>query len=108
MPDGRNGGRSVCSFQGLRRLPTSVPPSVRHYRAASSFIAIGGDDRVLTGQQNSMALPNSPGIGAIVAALPLFVMMFLLGVKRTPAWVAALAGLGAAMMVARLAYGMPV
>ena len=55
-----------------------------------------------------MPFQGSPGFSALVAALPIFVVLFLLGVKRTPAWVAALAGLGAASVVARLAYGMPV
>lgn len=59
-------------------------------------------------QQNLMPFQGSPGFSALVAALPIFVVLFLLGVKRTPAWVAALAGLGAASVVARLAYGMPV
>ncbi len=55
-----------------------------------------------------MPFPGSPGFSALVAALPIFVVLYLLGVKRTPAWVAALFGLGAALVVARCAYGMPV
>ena len=59
-------------------------------------------------QQNSVPLRGSLGFSALVAALPILVMLFLLGVKRTPAWVAALAGLGAASVVARFVYGLPV
>jgi len=58
-------------------------------------------------QPNSMPLHGSLGLSALAAALPVFVMLFLLGVKRTPAWVAALWGLGAAMVVALFVYGMP-
>ena len=58
-------------------------------------------------QQNSIPLRGSLGLSALVAALPIFVVLFLLGVKRTPAWVAALVGLGVAAVVALFAYGMP-
>ena len=47
-------------------------------------------------------------LSALVAALPLFVLLFLIGVLRRPAWVAALSGLAAAVAVALGAYGMPV
>ena len=43
----------------------------------------------------------------LAAALPIFVLLFLLGVKRKPAWVAALAGLATAAAVALLVYRMP-
>ena len=59
-------------------------------------------------QPTNTPVQGSPGFSALVAALPIFVVLFCLGVKRTPAWVAALSGLGAAVLVARLAYGMPV
>src|SRR6185295_6417934 len=36
-----------------------------------------------------------------------FVLLFLLGVKRKPSWVAALCGLGTAALVAVAVYGMP-
>jgi L-lactate transport len=45
---------------------------------------------------------------ALVAALPILVMVFLLGVKRTPAWVAALSGLCAASVIAHFVYDLPV
>ena len=58
-------------------------------------------------QQNYTPLFGSVGISALVAALPLFTLLFLLGVLRKPAWVSALSGLAAAALVAILAYGMP-
>ena len=45
---------------------------------------------------------------AIAAALPLFVLLLLLGVMRKPSWIASLAGLGAAFAVAIGIYRMPV
>ena len=51
---------------------------------------------------------QSLAISAICAALPIAVLLFLLGVKRKPAWVAGLCGLGSALMVALAGYRMPV
>jgi L-lactate transport len=59
-------------------------------------------------QQNSMPIGNSLGVSALVAAGPIFVMLFLLLVKRKPAWMAALSALVAAAIVARFAYSTPV
>jgi L-lactate transport len=47
-------------------------------------------------------------VSAIVAALPTAVLLFLLAVKRKPAWVAALYGLGTTLLLAMAAYRMPV
>ncbi len=58
-------------------------------------------------QQNYAPVAGSLVISAAVAAIPVFVLLYLLGVKRRPAWVAALSGLGAAVLVAYLAYRMP-
>ncbi len=58
-------------------------------------------------EQHYTPLAGSLPLSALVAALPIFVLMFLLGVKRTAAWIAALSGLGAAALVAIGAYGMP-
>jgi L-lactate transport len=51
---------------------------------------------------------QSLAVSAIVAALPIAVLLFLLGVRRKPAWVAALWGLGSALLVALAGYRMPV
>jgi len=53
------------------------------------------------------AVTGSLGGSALVAALPVFTLLFLLGVRRKPAWVASLAGLAAASAVALLGYHMP-
>jgi L-lactate transport len=58
-------------------------------------------------QQNYTPVAGSLLWSAIVAALPVFAMLYLLGVKRKPAWIAALSGLATAAAVALLAYRMP-
>ena len=47
-------------------------------------------------------------VSAIISAIPTAVLLFLLGVKRKAAWVAALWGLGATLVVALVGYRMPV
>jgi lactate permease len=59
-------------------------------------------------QHNYTPLGGSLGLSAVAAALPVFVMLFLLGVQRRPAWVAALSGLAAAILTACFVYGMPI
>ncbi len=44
---------------------------------------------------------------ALLAGMPIFVLLFLLGVKRTAAWIAALSGLATAAIVALAVYRMP-
>jgi lactate permease len=58
-------------------------------------------------QQNYTPAGGSLALSTLVAAIPVFVLLYLLGVKRKPAWVAALSGLAAAACVAIAAYGMP-
>ena len=57
-------------------------------------------------QQNYTPVGGSLGLSALVAAIPVFVLLILLGVLRKPAWMAALFGLGAAAAVALGVYGM--
>ncbi len=52
-------------------------------------------------------IAESLGISALVAAIPIFALLYLLGVRRKPAWIAGLAGLGTAAAVALAAYHMP-
>src|SRR5262245_1437004 len=59
-------------------------------------------------QQNYTPLFDSVAVSAAASALPVLTLLILLGVMRKPAWVAALAGLGSAAVVALLVYGMPV
>lgn len=57
--------------------------------------------------QNYTPLAGNLPLSALVAAIPIFVVLLLLGIMRKPAWVASLAGLAGAALVAVLAYGMP-
>lgn len=45
-------------------------------------------------------------VSAIIASVPIFLLLFLLGVKRRPAWEAGLAGLITTVVVAVAGYGM--
>jgi L-lactate permease len=47
-------------------------------------------------QQNYTPIGDSLALSATVAALPIAVLLLMLGVFRKPAWVAGLAGLAAA------------
>jgi L-lactate transport len=47
------------------------------------------------------------GFSALVAALPIFTLLLLLGVMRKPAWIAGLSGLAVTFAVAMGAYRMP-
>jgi lactate permease len=58
-------------------------------------------------QQTYEPLAGSLALSAALAALPIFTLLFLLGVKRKPAWVASLSGLAAAVLVAAAVYRMP-
>lgn len=58
-------------------------------------------------QQNYTPLNGSLLLSSLVAALPIFTLLFLLGVKRKPAWIAALSGLAATVLVAVFLYRMP-
>ena len=51
--------------------------------------------------------PAGMGVSAAMAALPIAVLLLLLGVLRKPAWLAAFSGLATAALVATLFYGMP-
>jgi lactate permease len=58
-------------------------------------------------QPNFTPLAGSLPISALVASLPILVLLLLLGIMRKPAWMASLIGLATAMLVAATAYGMP-
>ncbi len=51
---------------------------------------------------------NSLGWSTVAAAVPIFVLLLLIGVLRKPAWIAGLSGLAAGLVVAIGVYGMPV
>jgi lactate permease len=58
-------------------------------------------------QQNYTPVAESLGLSALVAAVPVLVLLLMLGVLRKPAWMAAVAALGSALAVALGAYHMP-
>jgi L-lactate transport len=60
-----------------------------------------------TWEQVYTPVGGSLGLSALVAALPIFTLLVLLGVFRKPAWMASVAGLAAAIVVAAGVYGMP-
>ena len=57
---------------------------------------------------NYTPIAGSLPLSTLVAAIPIFVLLFMLGVVRKAAWVSSLAGLGGAIVVALFGYGMPV
>lgn len=59
-------------------------------------------------QQNYTPLAGNLFLSALVASLPILVLLYLLGIRRSAAWVAALSGLGAGVVVALGLYQMPV
>jgi lactate permease len=58
-------------------------------------------------QHDYYPIADSLALSALVAAVPIVVLLIMIGVLRKPAWMSALAGLGTAVIVATLAYGMP-
>ena len=58
-------------------------------------------------QQNYVPVADSLALSTVAAAIPIFVLLLLIGILRKPAWIAALAGLVAALLVAIGIYGMP-
>lgn len=58
--------------------------------------------------QNYAPVGGSLAWSAVVAALPIFTLLYLLGIRRKPAWIAGLSGLAATAFVSVAFYGMPV
>jgi L-lactate permease len=58
--------------------------------------------------QSYSLLGHGLGFSALLAILPVLILLFLLAVKRKPSWIAALAGLAATLALAIFAYGMSV
>ena len=56
---------------------------------------------------NYIPVNGSLVLSSLVAALPVFVLLFLIGIKRKPAWMAAISGLGGALVIALFVYQMP-
>jgi L-lactate transport len=58
-------------------------------------------------QQNYTPIADSLLLSALVAAVPILVLLFLIGILRKPAWMASLAGLAATLALAAVVYRMP-
>jgi lactate permease len=58
-------------------------------------------------QQNYEFAAGSLGLSALVSAAPLAVLFYLLGIRRTAAWIAAVSALATTLVVAVLVTGMP-
>jgi len=58
-------------------------------------------------QQNYEPVGGSLALSALVASIPIAVLFVMLGVRRKPAWMAALTALAVAFVLALFAYGMP-
>ncbi len=56
--------------------------------------------------QSYLIFGQGLGVSALIATIPTLLLLFLLAAMRKPAWVAALSGLIAAMVLASLGYGM--
>ena len=59
-------------------------------------------------QQEYLPIADSLVWSALAAAIPIFILLLLIGILRKPAWIAALCGLAAAAVIAVGVYGMPV
>ncbi len=59
-------------------------------------------------EQNYLPVADNLGYSTLVAAVPLVILFFMLGVKRKPSWIAGLSALGAALVLAVGIFGMPV
>jgi lactate permease len=59
-------------------------------------------------QQTYTPIAGSLAMSALIAALPVGSLLYLLGLRRKPAWLAGLAGLGTAALVSLFAYHMPI
>ena len=58
-------------------------------------------------QHNYQPVGGNLGLSALVAAIPILVLFYMLGVRRKPTWIAALTALAAGWVVALTVYGMP-
>src|SRR5437899_12294897 len=58
-------------------------------------------------QQTYTPIANSLALSPLVAAVPSFVLLFILGIRCKPAWIASLSGLAATVILAAVVYGMP-
>jgi lactate permease len=58
-------------------------------------------------QQDYTPVAHSVGWSALLAAVPMLVLLFLLGIRRKPAWISAIASLVTAILMVWFVYRMP-
>ena len=58
-------------------------------------------------EQNYTPVAGSLGFSTLVAAIPLVILFYMLGVRRKPGWVAGLSALGVAAVLSLAVYGIP-
>ena len=58
-------------------------------------------------EQNYLPVAGNLGYSTVVAAVPLLILFFMLGVKRKPSWIAGLSALASALVLAIGVFGMP-
>jgi L-lactate transport len=65
------------------------------------------DDATAIWHQTYSLFGQGLGISALIAALPIFTLLFLLGALKRPAWLAGCLSLAVALVIAIAGYGMP-
>ena len=88
----------------MSRRTGRTPASIN---SSSAVLQTAKIDPSLMWQQTYTPIGGSLGLSALVAAIPIFVLLFVLAALRLPAWKASLIGLVAAIGVALGAYHMP-
>ncbi len=58
--------------------------------------------------QNYFLFGNNLAISALIAAVPIFTLLLLLGILRKPAWIAGVAGLAVSLVLVVSGYHMPI
>ncbi|MBM63632.1 MAG: lactate permease [Acidobacteria bacterium] len=59
-------------------------------------------------EQNYSPVADSLGWSTLIAAIPLVILFYMLGVKRKPSWIAGLTALGVALVLAVVLFEMPI
>ena len=59
-------------------------------------------------EQDYIPVAGSLGYSTLIAAVPLVILFYMLGIKRKPSWIAGLSALGVALVLAVVLFGMPV
>ena len=103
MPRRYHFTRYRAAQDGHRQDPEARPS--RDSLGAARISAYKGDHTYV--EQIYTPVAGSLALSALVAAIPIFTLLVLLGVFRKPAWMASLAGVCAAAAVAVGVYGMP-